>query len=312
MPDLLSIGECMVELFSDQPIEEADTFTRSLAGDSFNLLVAAQRLGTSTGYITRLGDDPFAGYLLNTWQSEGIDTAAAKTVAGFNAMHFVALLQGGEREFVYYRKGSAPSTMHPDDLDPEYIGAAKIQHLSGITQAISSSARATVLKAAQIAKDKGVAVSYDPNYRHQLWSHDDAREAMEEVLPYVDYMLPGAPADSSVLLGTDDAHETVRYFRDRGVPVVAVTRGELGAVVGSGDGVFEVPAYRPDGPIDTTAAGDAFKGGFVHGTLSGMSLEDAARLGTVTAGLKLRGRGALTGMPYRDEVFAVLAGLNQA
>ena len=299
----------MVELFSDQPIEDADTFARSLAGDSFNLLVAAQRLGTQTGYITRLGDDAFAGYLLNTWRGEGIDTTAVKTVPGFNAMHFVALLQGGDREFVYYRKGSAPSTMQPDDLDAEYIGAAKIQHLSGITQAISASARATVLKAARIAKEQGVAVSYDPNYRHQLWSHDEARAAMEEILPYVDYMLPGAPADSSVLLGTDDAHETIRHFRARGVPVVAVTRGELGAVVASDEGVFDVPAYRPDGPVDTTAAGDAFKGGFLHGMLNGMGIEQAARLGTVTAGLKLRGRGALTGMPYRDEVFAVLKNL---
>ena len=57
MPELLSIGECMIELFSEEPIEVADTFTRSLAGDSFNVLVAAQRLGTSTGYVTRLGDD---------------------------------------------------------------------------------------------------------------------------------------------------------------------------------------------------------------------------------------------------------------
>ena len=305
MPELLSIGECMIELFSEEPIEVADTFTRSLAGDSFNILVAAQRLGTSTGYITRLGDDPFAGYLFQTWQGEGIDTSHVRTVPGFNAVHFVALLPGGDREFVYYRKGSAPSTLEPDDLDSEYIGGARIQHLSGITQAISSTARQTILKAAQIAKSKGVAVSYDPNYRHQLWSHDEAREAMEEVIPYVDYFLPNVPADSQMLLGTDDPHEVVEQFRGRGVPVVAVTRGEDGAVVGVEDRVFEVPAYRPDGPIDTTAAGDAFNGGFLHGILNGMDVEDAARLGSVTAGLKLRGRGALTGMPYRDEVFSI-------
>ena len=252
-----------------------------------------------------MGDDPFAGYLFQTWQGEGIDTSHVRTVPGFNAVHFVALLPGGDREFVYYRKGSAPSTLEPDDLDSEYIGGARIQHLSGITQAISSTARQTILKAAQIAKSKGVAVSYDPNYRHQLWSHDEAREAMEEVIPYVDYFLPNVPADSQMLLGTDDPHEVVEQFRGRGVPVVAVTRGEDGAVVGVEDRVFEVPAYRPDGPIDTTAAGDAFNGGFLHGILNGMDVEDAARLGSVTAGLKLRGRGALTGMPYRDEVFSI-------
>ena len=62
MPEFISIGECMVELSSDQPLEEAETFTRSLAGDSLNILVAASRLGTSTGYITRLGSDPFTDY----------------------------------------------------------------------------------------------------------------------------------------------------------------------------------------------------------------------------------------------------------
>ena len=94
MPEILSIGECMIELFSEEPIEEAHTFTRSLAGDSFNILVAAQRLGTSTGYVTRLGDDPFAGYLLQTWEGEGIDTSHVRKVPGFNAVHFVSLLPG--------------------------------------------------------------------------------------------------------------------------------------------------------------------------------------------------------------------------
>lgn len=305
MPEILSIGECMIELFSDEPIEMADTFTRSLAGDSFNILVAAQRLGTSTGYMTRLGEDPFAEYLLRTWRGEGIDTSRVMKVPGFNAVHFVALLSGGEREFVYYRKGSAPSTIEPSDLDSDYIGQARIQHLSGITQAISSNARKTVLKAAQIAKDRGVAVSYDPNYRHQLWSHDEARAAMEEVIPYVDYFLPNAPVDAQMLLGTDDPYEVVAYFRNKNVPVVAVTRGAYGAVVGVGDRIIEIEAYLPGGPIDTTAAGDAFNGGFLHGILSGSDVGDAAQLGAVTAGLKLRGRGALAGMPFQEEVYSV-------
>ena len=135
MPDLISIGECMIELFSEEPIEEADTFTRSLAGDSFNICVAAQRLDTSSGYITRLGDDPFAAYLLNTWNSLGIDTSQIKTVAGFNAVHFVALMPDGDREFVYYRGGSAPTTLEPGDLDPRLHrigeGTPLLRHRAG-------------------------------------------------------------------------------------------------------------------------------------------------------------------------------------
>ena len=310
MPDLISIGECMIELFAEEPIEVADTFTRSLAGDSFNICVAAQRLGTSTGYVTRLGSDPFADYLLGTFQSLGIDTSGVRQVEGFNAVHFVALMPNGDREFVYYRAGSAPSTLEPDDLDADYIGSAKVLHCSGVAQAVSGTARETVLSAAKIAKERGVKVSYDPNYRHQLWSHEDIREAAAELMPYVDYLLLNVPEDSRALLDTEDPYRVIDHFRGMDVPVVAVTRGERGAVIGCEDGTFEIPAYRPDGPIDTTAAGDAFNGGFIHGLLNGMTVPEAGRLGTITAGLKLRGRGALSGMTTWDEVAAVMGEIN--
>jgi len=306
MPDIISIGECMIELFAEEPIETADTFTRSLAGDSFNICVAAQRLGTSTGYVTRLGDDPFADYLLGAFQSLGIDTSGVRRIQGFNAVHFVAQLPSGDRDFIYYRSGSAPSTLEPSDLDEEYIGSARVLHCSGVAQAISESARATVLRAAQVAKEKGIKVSYDPNYRHQLWRPEDLREAASELIPYVDYFLPNVPDDSRALMDTEDPYAVVNHFRGLGVPVVAVTCGEQGALIGCDEGVFEIPPHMPDTVIDTTAAGDAFNGAFIHGLLNGMSVAEAGRLGTVTAGLKLRGRGALGGMPTLEEVEAIM------
>lgn len=303
MPELLSIGECMIELYSDQPLEQAETFQKSLAGDSLNILVSAQRLGTSTGYITRVGSDPFTDYLLNTWKAEGIDTSHAKQVDGFNAVHFVAQLPDGDREFVYYRKGSAPSTMQPSDLDADYIASAKIMHVSGITQAISETSRATALRAAQIANESGVAVSYDPNYRHQLWSTDQAREAMEEIIPYVTYFLPSSPADTLALMDTEDPREMAKHFVDRGVKIVSVTGGEDGVVVATKGETFQMAPITPDEVVDTTGAGDAYNGGFLHGLLNGMSVKQAAVLGSITAGLKIRGRGALTTMPTGEEVF---------
>ena len=85
MPDIISVGECMIELFAEKPIGEADIFSRSLAGDTLHILVAAQRLGSTTGYITLVGRDPFTDYLLDTWMNESIDTSRVKIVNGFNA-----------------------------------------------------------------------------------------------------------------------------------------------------------------------------------------------------------------------------------
>ena len=303
MPDMLSIGESMIELFSEEPMEAAETFTRSVAGDSLNIIVAAGRLGTSTGYITKLGNDPFEAYLLDTFTSEGIDTTHVLSSNGFNAVHFVTVRPDGDREFVYYRAGSSPSTIKPEELNPEYISNAKIMHCSGIAQAISPSSRATVLTAAQIAQSNGVPVSYDPNYRHQLWNPSEAREAMEELMPYVDIFLPSAPADSKVLFETEDPEKVIQESNRRGVKTVVVTLGEDGALIGAENEVMQLDPM-PAGPvIDTTGAGDSFKGGFIHGFLEGKSIAESALIGNVCAGITITGRGALNPMPYRKEVY---------
>ena len=293
----------MIELFSEEPMDTAETFTRSVAGDSLNIIVAASRLGTNTGYITKLGNDPFEGYLLDIFTSEGIDTTHVLSSNGFNAVHFVTVRPDGDREFVYYRAGSSPSTIKPEELNPEYISNAKIMHCSGIAQAISSSSRATVLAAAQIAQLNGVPVSYDPNYRHQLWNPSEAKEAMEELMPYVDIFLPSAPADSKVLFETEDPEKVIQEANRRGVETVVVTRGEDGAFIGAENEVMQLDPM-PAGPvIDTTGAGDSFKGGFIHGFLEGKSIAESALIGNVCAGITITGRGALNPMPYRKEVY---------
>ena len=209
----------------------------------------------------------------------------------------------GDREFVYYRSGSAPSTIKPKELNPEYIRDSKIMHCSGIAQAISPSSRATVLAAAQIAHLNGVLVSYDPNYRHQLWNPSEAREAMEELMPYVDIFLPSAPADAEVLFETDNPQQVIHEANLRGVKTVVVTLGEDGALIGTENEVLRLDPL-PAGPvIDTTGAGDSFKGGFIHGFLEGKSMLESALIGNVCAGITITGRGALGPMPYRDEVY---------
>ena len=305
MPDIISIGECMIELFSEKPIESADSFTRSFAGESVNILVAASRLGNTTGYITRLGSDPFTTYLLDSWRSEGIDTSQSKQVSGFNAVHFVATLPNGERDFVYYRKGSAPTTINPADIDPNYISQAKIMHISGVAQGISPTAGDAVLHAAQIARENSITVSYDPNYRHQLWSHSDARAGMKRVIPYVDYFLPSLPADTEVLFGTQDPNKIIDQSLELGAIIVAIKMGAYGAIIGTKHETFSIPPYNSGPVVDTTAAGDAFNAGFLHGMLNNMSPKDAGTFAAITAGIKIRGRGAISTMPTGREVYKI-------
>ena len=126
MPDIVAIGECCIELFSDGPIAAASSFHRAYSGDALNVLYMASKLGSSCGYITRVGDDPFSDYMLEEWKRNDIDTAAIKRVRGFAGLVFISQLAKGEREPFYYREGSAASTIAPEDLSADYIGRAKV------------------------------------------------------------------------------------------------------------------------------------------------------------------------------------------
>ena len=302
MPDIVSVGECLIELFSDEPVGTASSYNKYYAGDTLGVLTMASRLGSTVGYITRIGDDHFADYLLDSWKGHNVDTALVKRVPGFTGVHFISLLPDGDREFVYYRSGTAATGMVPGDLDAEYIAGARVLHISAICQAISPTARETVLAAAQIARSRNVLVSYDTNLRMSLWTIEEAREAMHAVLPYVDIVFPGHPEETGALTGLDSVPDVIEYFRSKGPTTVAVKCGEAGAWVGNDQGMGKVPAVAPRGVSDTTGAGDSFVGTFLHCTLEGQDAFDSARWGVVAAGLTVGGRGAILSQPARTEV----------
>lgn len=310
MPEILALGECMVELYAQEPLAQATTFHRSYGGDTLNTLVAASRLGSTTGYLTRVGEDPFAPFLLKSWREEGIDISQVKVVPGFNGLYFIALLSGGEREFTYYRAGSAASTLSPEDLPAAYVASARILHVSGISQAISPSVRAAVLAACRMAAERGVLVSYDPNLRLNLWDLRSAQAALAEVLPYVHILLPSAPEETRQLIGLDTPQQTIEHFWAQGVELVAVKLGSAGCWVGQRETGEMRALAAPSVPvIDTTGAGDAFNGALLHGLAAGLSPLHAAALGVVTASLKVQGRGATASLPSRPQVSRLLQDL---
>jgi 2-dehydro-3-deoxygluconokinase len=292
MLDLIGIGECMVELYADQPLGAATTLHKAYGGDVLNSLVTAQRLGSRTGFVSQVGNDPFGAGLVAQWQLEGIDTNHAPIVDGENGVCFISL-NNGEREFTYRRTGSAASRLAPEHILAQYIGSSRMLLLSGITQAISQSAQAATLHAAKLAKQHGVLVAYDPNHRPKLWAArgGDAVTALLELLPFCDVVLPSFPADAAAFGAGDTPERAVRFFA-KFVPLVALKTGADGAMLFENE-VQNIPAKPVINVVDTTGAGDAWNGAFLHALLEQQSSADAARLAHSVAAGKLAFRGAI-------------------
>ena len=97
--DVVAMGESLVEFFADEPMATAPAFTKAVGGDTFNMCCAAARIGGRSGYVTRVGDDPFADYLLGTWRGAGVDTSRAPVVEGFNGVYFISNFGDGQRPY---------------------------------------------------------------------------------------------------------------------------------------------------------------------------------------------------------------------
>lgn len=299
--DLIGLGECMVEFSAEQPLGQAQTLHKAYGGDVLNSLLMATRLGSRCGFISRVGHDPFGAGLREAWQAEGLDIECAPLVAGDNGVYFISLLEGGEREFSYRRAGSAASQLSPAGLNPAYLARGRMLLLSGITQAISGSAEAATLHAAQLARAKGLKLAYDPNYRPRLWELRGglaaAQAAFDQLLPLVDILLPSHPADSH-LWGA--AEQTPLVALDS-LPIwpalIGMKVGAEGAWMVQAGKANLIPAVQPTAERDTTGAGDAWNGAFLHGLLKGQPTLNAAQVANQIAATKIAFRGAI---PPRD------------
>ncbi len=294
----------MLELSCEGDLRLARSFNRSFGGDTFNTAIAASRLGSPVTFITRFGNDPFAVGMQEMLMREGVSVSPNRAGKGSTGLYFVSVDSEGQREFIYYRKDSAASQLGPEDINADLIKSAKIVFSSGITMAISDSARKAVVKAFKIAREAGVMTAFDPNHREALWqSNERAVDALNEILPLVDVFMPSFPEDTMHMISFNRPDQALDYFLFKGIKLVVVKAGPQGCYIGYKREMQHIPAM-PIRAIDTTAAGDAFNAAFLHGLAEEKSLVDCAKLGITAAGLKVLNRGSAAVMPAKEAVFS--------
>ena len=315
-PDIISMGEPMLEFNAAEEgsLSEVGQFNIGYGGDTSNFAVAASRLGGNVGYLTRLGDDQFGERFLRLWQKEGIDAShVARDADAPTGIYFISR-KAGEHFFTYYRKNSAACRMSPENIPLDYIRKARLFHVSGISQGISTSACDAVFKAMAVARETGVMVSYDPNLRLKLWPLDRARAIIHQAAAMADIVLPSLE-DAVALTGMEDEKEIARFYLNLGPSVVVLKLGDRGALLATREDVDGVTSLEPQrfsahkvNSVDMTGAGDTFDGGFAVGYLAGWPLGKCVQFANAAAALATTGLGAVDPIPTREEVDLLMAG----
>ncbi len=304
--DVITFGESMV-LFSPGdkgPLRHVHNFTKSIAGAESNVAIALSRLGHKVGWFSKVGDDEFGRYIKFMVRGEDVDVSRIIFDKEYQTgLLFKELFEHVNPNVYYYRKNSAASHIQPSDLDADYIKSAKILHITGITPAISPSAKETTLEAIKIAKAAGVKVSFDPNIRLKLWSLEEAKKTILEICKQADILFPGID-ESEMLLGTTDADEIFKAFHDMGIGEIALKLGKDGCMVSNGKEKEFVPGYTVEHIEDTVGAGDGFAAGYLSTRLKGFTIQEAGDYANGVGAMATLVRGDSEGFPTLQQLLA--------
>jgi fructokinase len=320
MADVVCFGDLLIDFVptvTGRGLADAPAFVKAPGGAAANVAVGLVRLGASSAFIGKVGEDPFGHFLAGTLAAEGVDVGALRfETRARTALAFVSLREDGEREFLFYRHPSADMLFRPDEVDVGTIAAAKIFHFDSISLA-AEQPRETVLHAASLAQEAGKLISYDVNLRLPLWQ--DAPTAQEMIRE-------GAGRATIVKLSDDElafltgsrepAALRGSLWHDR-LKLAVLTLGRHGCILLTAQNEQQVPSIQVNA-VDTTGAGDGFVAGLLAGLLDQGTFpdEDAlleiCRFANAVGAITTTERGAIPALPTRAAVEACLLQLGSS
>jgi len=300
---LVTFGEAMglVSAIETGPLESARNFSLTVGGAEANVAIGAARLGADATWFGRVGRDATGDLIERRLRAERVRTLAIRDDA-FTGLMIKHRRFGTTLQVDYHRAGSAASRIAPPDIPRETVRSADVLHVTGITPALSASARATVFDAVAIARDAGVRVSLDVNYRAKLWAHETAAPVLRELAGLADIVFAGV-GEAHLVLKRDSgsAEELAQGLAELGPVEVIIKDGARGCTAWIDGGPHELAAI-PVAVVDPVGAGDAFVAGYLAERLARRDPIDRLSTAIAAGAFAVTVPGDSEGLPRRDDL----------
>ncbi|MCC8042707.1 MAG: carbohydrate kinase [Oscillospiraceae bacterium] len=317
MSGIAALGEVIIDFTYLENENGQPMFKQNAGGAPANVACMVAKLGVKTGFIGKIGKDMFGGYLRRVLSDCGVDTRGLISDKNFfTTLAFVRRNEEGDRDFVFYRndKISADLNLSYSEIDLTVIDDCDIFHFGALSLTCEPTRSAT-MNAIEYAKLKGKIISYDPNWREDLWeSKESAVKAMRSVLQYVD-IIKLSEKELQILTGCDTLLPSVAYLLKAGVKMICITQGAKGCIIASRKGIERYSGF--DTPItDTLGSGDSFYAGFLYKLLDiGKPLEELtpedkeelAVFANACGALSASKKGTIPSMPVLKSVEELIA-----
>lgn len=305
---VVTLGELMLRLSppENKRFLQAQSFDVSFAGSEGNVAVSISNFGAKARYITKLPLNELGQAALNTLRGYGVDTSFV--VRGGDRMGTFFLERGASQrasKVIYDRKNSAFALCAPEEFDWKAIFAdATWFHFSGITPALSTEAAIICRQACQFAKDAGITISCDLNYRKNLWSKEQANMIMSDLLGFVDICFANEsdisdvfdiyPVNSSVDKGILDKNDYVALSKEFAkkfhIQKVVIS---LRTAISANDNIWSAMVYNglenlfaqeyQVHIVDRVGSGDSLAAAFIYAIQSGFEDKQAIEFATAAS-----------------------------
>lgn len=312
--DVIAMGELLIDFtMSGQSEQGNDLFEACPGGAPCNVLALLNKMGKKTAFLGKVGKDQFGTLLRATLEDVGINTSNLLTDEQVNTtLAFVHTFLDGDREFSFYRNPGADMMLAADEVDAEFVAKTRLFHF-GTLSMTHEGVRAATKKALQIAKEKGLLISFDPNLRPPLWSSLElAKEQMEYGFQFCD-ILKISDNEIQFVSGKEDYDEGIHYLQEKyQIPLILLTMGKDGSRAYYKGMRVERGGFQCK-TIETTGAGDTFCGSSLNyilehdfENLTEEQLGEMLTFANAAAAIVTTRKGAIRAMPEKEEVEALI------
>ena len=289
---------------NNQKILQSNSFEAVYSGGEANVIASLAMFGHNTKFVTKLPDNHLGQKVLSKFRGYNVDISDVVTGEGRLGIYFSEIGHGlRSTEVIYDRKYSAISMADKSEFDIDKIlDGVGFVHMSGITPALSKSLREFTIDFIKACKERGILVSYDSNFRAKLWSLEEAREVLTEVMPLIDIAFLGHLDMINILQFEDkglefdenlkdlygrlfEKYPNLKYAACTKRTVNSINNNSLRGYLYDGEELIVSNEYTFD-ILDRVGGGDAFTAGVLHGIFKNMKHEEIIEFGICASSLK--------------------------
>lgn len=282
--DLLTLGEILLRLSpnTNERLVQGDDLKRHIGGAELNVATGASLLGLHTGMLSKLPNHAMGIYARNKFRSMGVSDQYITYDMDMDSRIGIYFYENGayprKPSVVYDRKHTSMNKIKPTDFPDEVFQSAKCFHTSGITLALSPQVRETAIELIKQFKEAGTLISFDVNFRGNLWTAEEAKKHISSLLPYVDIFFCSEDTARLTFQKEGTIQDILRSFADEyPIQVISSTRRivhspkihSFSSMVyeKEHDTYYEEKPYEKIEVIDRIGSGDAYIAGFLYGLL---------------------------------------------